>query len=209
MKAHRKQAQRRASDIWRRELLSGLPLPGHGPASPFQHYLQMAEYDIRRAKLHRPAEYLTGQIKIPLHGILKARCQTSNTLRSEQEDPSLPRPYQARHCTRCYPQTPHQLFYYTHLAIDNIQHVATECQSTQLPRNKLAEKMNNVMSDYGMTERWTDLTPIEQTALAMGSIPLPRWKLRKEYKMSWLPITLPATAGFAMEMKVLTKPPQL
>lgn len=100
MKAHRKQAQRRASDIWRRELLSGLPLPGQGPASPFQHYLQMAEYDIRRAKLHRPAEYLTGQIKIPLHGILKARCQTSNNLRSEQEDPSLPRPYEARHCTR-------------------------------------------------------------------------------------------------------------
>ena len=69
--------------------------------------------------------------------------------------------------------------------------------------------MNNVMSDYGMTERWTDLAPIEQTALAMGSTPLPRWKLRKEYKMSWLPITLPATAGFAMEMTALTQPPQL
>ena len=140
MKSHRKQAQRRASDIWRRELLSGLPSPGQGPASPFQHYLQMAEYDIRRTNLHRPAEYLTGQIKIQLHGILKARCQTSNILRSEQEDPLLPRPYEARHCTRCHPQTPHQLFYYTHLAVDNIQHVATECKSTQLPRNKLAEK---------------------------------------------------------------------
>ena len=89
------------------------------------------------------------------------------------------------------------------------EHVATECKSTQLPRNKLSEKMNNVMLDYGMTERWTDLTQIERTALAMGSNPLPRWKLRKEYKTSWLPITLPATAGFAMEMRALTKPPQL
>ena len=208
MKAHRKQAQQRAGDIWRRELLSGLPAPGKGPESPFQHYLQMAEHDIRRKKLHRPAEYLTGRARIPLHGALRARCQASGGLRGEREDPLSPRPYQARHCTRCHPQTPNQLFYYTHLAVDNIQHVTTEYISTQLPRNKLTAKMNNVMLDYGMTERWIDLTPIERTALVMGSTPLPRWKLRKEYK-TWIPITLPSTAGFAMEMATCTRPPQL
>ena len=150
-------------------MLSGMPAPGKGPESPFQHYLQMAEHDIRRKKLHRPAEYLTGRDRIPLHGVLRARCQASGGLRGEREDPLSPRPYQARHCTRFDPQTPNQLFYYTHLTVDNTQHVTTECISTQLPRNKLTAKMNNVMLDYGMTERWIDLTPIERTALAMGS----------------------------------------
>ena len=185
----------RLSDLWRVELLpddsTDFTL---SPTSRIQAYAQLAQYDLQRRDLFRPAAYIHASPSVCTSALLRLRTQTSCHIPSHCKLGTMNggrvsyRDFRDRHCHACPG------------ACGDSAHYLTACPVTDQTILDTHRPVTNLLRQLRLP-KWSSLpTPVQLSILAGSTLPT-IWKSNQAGRWHWTTTLTPHTALLALRIE--------
>ena len=185
----------RLSDLWRVELLpddsTDFTL---SPTSRIQAYAQLAQYDLQRRDLFRPAAYIHASPSVCTSALLRLRTQTSCHIPSHCKLGTMNggrvsyRDFRDRHCHACPG------------ACGDSAHYLTACPVTDQTILDTHRPVTNLLRQLRLP-KWSSLpTPVQLSILAGSTLPT-IWKSNQAGRWHWTTTLTPHAALLALRIE--------